>query len=679
MAGDANNSITSERQERRMVAVNQRSGIEDSRDQEHGVATREEPCGTGTVVTDAERQQLAVGNTTQQDNPRDVPVPLLVANQAAVAPEAVALVADGQVLTYHELNARANQLAHYLQTLGVGPEVLVGVCLERSIDMVVSLLGIMKAGGAYVPLDPAYPPKRLAFMLEDTQAPVLISCEDLAARLPAQHARVVCLDRDASVLARHNPAEVASDTTATHLAYVIYTSGSTGQPKGVQISHTNVLNLIFWHRRAFSVTPADRATQLAGPAFDATGWELWPYLTAGASVYLADEETRVTPVRLRDWLLDHQITITFLPTALAERIITLEWPRETSLRCLLTGADTLHRYPSPELPFTLVNNYGPTEYTVVTTSGPVLPSVQHDVLPTIGRPIANTQVYFLDAQLHQVPIGETGELYIGGAGLSCGYLHRPDLTAERFIRHPFSDEPDARLYRTGDLARLLPDGQIAFLGRADGQIKIRGYRIEPDEIVSVLNDHAAIQTSVVRAREDPAGEKSLVAYIVLASSAPATVASLQEHLRSQLPDYMIPASFVQLDALPLTPNGKADYAALPTPDATNTLRDDPGVETEPETGAEAEALTMIEERVAEIVSTYLHVEPVGLDENFFMLGGHSMLGAQVIARLADTFGVEIPLRTLFDGPTVRELSAEIERLIVGYLETMSDEEAQQLV
>jgi amino acid adenylation domain-containing protein len=664
-----------------MVAASQHSGIDDSRDHEHAVATREERRGTETLVHDAERQQLMEWNTVPQDNPMDVPVPLLVANRATVTPDTVALVADGRVLTYHELNSRANQLAHYLQTLGVGPDVLVGVCLERSIDMVVSLLGIMKAGGAYVPLDPTYPLKRLAFMLEDTQAPVLISREGLAAHLPAHHACEVFLDQDASLLDRHNPAEVASDVKAKHLAYVIYTSGSTGQPKGVQISHANLLNLIFWHQRAFSVTPADRATQLAGPAFDATGWELWPYLTAGASVYLADEETRLTPVRLRHWLLDHQITITFLPTALAESIISLEWPRETSLRLLLTGADTLHRYPSPELPFTLVNNYGPTEYTVVTTSGPVLPSVQHDVLPTIGRPIANTHVYILDEQLHPVPIGDTGELYIGGAGLSRGYLHRPDLTAERFIRHPFSDEPGARLYRTGDLARMFPDGQIAFLGRADSQIKIHGYRIEPDEIVSVLNDHPAIQTSLVKAREDPSGDKRLVAYVVLAPGARATVASLHGHLRSQLPDYMIPALFVRLDALPLTPNGKVDYAVLPTPDGNNTLRDGPCVETETETdgGAEAKALTMIEERVAEIMSTFLQVERIRLDDNFFMLGGHSMLGTQVIARLADTFGVDIPLRTLFDGPTVRELSAEIERRIVGHLETMSDEEAQHLL
>lgn len=620
-------------------------------------------------IENAGEQGPAGGSATEQAYPLEMCVPSLVAMQAAAAPDAAALVADDQTLTYQELNQRANRLARYLQTFGVGPNVLVGVCLERSIDMVVGLLGIMKAGGAYVPLDPAYPPLRLAFMLEDTQAPVLITNECQATRLPDHRAYVVCLDSDADVLAGQDSTDVPPTATAADLAYVIYTSGSTGQPKGVPISHGNLLNLIFWHQRAFSVSCTDRATQLAGPAFDATVWELWPYLTAGASVCLPDEETRVTPGRLRDWLVAHQITITFVPTAVAESIITLAWPRWTPLRYLLTGADTLHRYPSLDLPFTLVNNYGPTENTVVTTSGPVLPTREHDALPSIGLPITNTQIYILDDQLQQVPAGETGELYIGGASLSPGYLRRPDLTAERFIPHPFSDKPGERLYRSGDLARVLSDGQIAFVGRADTQIKIRGYRIEPDEIVSVLNEHPTIQASVVTAREDPAGDKSLVAYVVTVPDARVSVTALHEHLRARLPDYMIPATFVVLDALPLTPNGKVDRAALPAAYAANTLRDDNGAETEPR--------TMVEERVASIVAELLGVERVGLDDNFFVLGGHSLLGTQVIARLSETFGVEIPLRTLFEGPTVRELSAEVERLIVAYVETMSDEDIQQ--
>lgn len=656
-----------------MVVDNASFGIPGSEGHHLAVADAEKRHPDIPLITEAERQQLMAWNATQQDYPRDVCVPQLVANQAAATPGAIALVANGHAITYRELNRQANQLAHYLQSLGVGPNVLVGVCLERSLDMVVALLGILKAGGAYVPLDPTYPPLRLAFMMEDTQASVLITRQRQAARLPAHNVQVVCLDSDAAVLAQQSTADTTPTPTSTALAYVIYTSGSTGQPKGVQITHESLLNLIFWHQRVFSVSPEDRATQLAGPAFDATVWELWPYLTIGASVYLPDEDTRVTPLRLRNWLIEQQITITFLPTALAEGVMALEWPMQATLRYLLTGADTLHRYPSPDLPFTLVNNYGPTENTVVTTSGPVPPTKRLDALPSIGRPIANTQVYILDEQLRQVPIGEIGELYIGGASLSRGYLHRPDLTAERFIRHPFSDEPGARLYKTGDLARFLPDGQIAFLGRDDTQIKIRGYRIEPDEIVSMLNSHPAIEASVVTAMasEESAGDKSLVAYIVPASGAHASVTALQEHLRTYLPDYMIPVTFIKLEALPLTPNGKVDRRALPAPSAANTLRDDAGTETE--------SYTVVEERVEAIVSSLLRLDRVGLDDNFFLLGGHSMLGTQVIAQMADTFGVDIPLRTLFDGPTVRDLSAEVERLVVAQLETISEEEVQRLL
>lgn len=656
-----------------MVVDNENLGVHSSQDHHVVVADAGERYSVTPLITEAERQQLAAWNATQQDYPRDVCVPQLVANQASTRPGAIALEANDHAITYRELNEQANQLAHYLQSVGVGPNTLVGVVMERSLDMVVTLLGVLKAGGAYVPLDPAYPALRLSFMLEDAQTPVLITQQSLAARLPAHNAKVVCLDSDAAMLAQQSTADPVPPATGATLAYVIYTSGSTGQPKGVQITHESLLNLIFWHQQAFALSPADRTTQLAGPAFDATVWELWPYLTIGASVYLPDEDTRVTPVRLRDWLVEKLITITFLPTALAEGVMVLDWPRQTALRYLLTGADTLHRYPSPDLPFTLVNNYGPTENTVVTTSGPVLPATQRDALPSIGRAIANTQVYILDEQLRQVPIGEIGELYIGGASLSRGYLHRPDLTAERFIWHPFSDVPGARLYRTGDLARFLPDGQIAFLGRNDSQIKIRGYRIESDEIVSALNSHPAIEASVVTAtdNEESSGDKSLIAYIVPATGAQVNVTPLQEHLRTRLPDYMIPTTFVRLEALPLTPNGKVDRRALPAPTTANTLRD--------EASSEPQPYTVVEERVSKIASSLLRLDRVGLDDNFFLLGGHSMLGTQIIAQIADTFGVDIPLRTLFDGPTVRELSAEVERLIVSQLESLSDEEVQRLL
>lgn len=625
------------------------------------------------VGTDGKRimqeYQLAAWNETHRDYPLDLYVPQRVAMQATDTPDAVAIIADGQSLSYRELNVRANQLAHYLQLLGVQPNVLVGLCVERSLDMVVGLLGILKAGGAYVPLDPGYPQDRLAFMLEDASVAVLVTKQHFTAQLPTQGYRSICLDTEAALVAQQSESDPTTSISSADLAYVIYTSGSTGRPKGVQITHGSLLNLVSWHQRAFATTSSDRATQITSPAFDATGWELWPYLTAGASIYLVDEDMRVSPTLLRDWLLSQNITITFLPTALAERVMELEWPATASLRVLLTGADTLRTFPSPDVPFVVVNNYGPTEATVVATSGRVSPTVQAGEFPSIGRPIDNTQVYILDDHMQQVPIGEIGELYIGGAGLARGYLNRPDLTAEKFVHDPWSSHPDARLYKTGDMARYLSDGQIAFMGRSDHQIKIRGYRIEPDEIAAVLNTHPAVQTSLVVAREDTPGDKRLVAYIVLIPGADVTVGSLQETLLARLPDYMVPSIFVQLDTLPITSNGKIDRIALPTPDATNMLIDDI-------TGL---AASPIEQQLVEIMAPLLGLEYVGVEDNFFMLGGHSLLGTQVIARVAETFGVALSLRTLFNAPTIRELSAEIEELIVARIAAMSDEEALHLL
>lgn len=602
-----------------------------------------------------------------QENALETCIHQLIARQAAATPGAVALAAGDATLSYFELNQRANQLAHTLQALGVGPDTPVALCLERSPELVIALLGILKAGGAYVPLDPSYPPERLSYMVRDTQVPVLITRQDLRARFPQQEMRILCLDSERETLARQSTADPIAQATPDHLAYVIYTSGSTGQPKGVQITHRSLLNLISWHQRAFAVTAADRATQIASPAFDASGWELWPYLACGACVLFPGEETRVSPALLRDWLIEQEISITFLPTPLAERIITLDWPRTLPLRFLLTGADTLHHYPPPNLPFALINNYGPTEATVVATSGRVPPLTDAHDTPTLGWPIAHTQIFLLDEQLQEVPAGQPGELYIGGAGLARGYHNRPELTAERFITSPF--DPSTRLYKTGDLARRLPDGQIAFLGRVDRQIKLRGYRIEPDEIVTALNQHPAILTSLILAREDPSCEKRLVAYVVLAPEAEVTAHALREHLAASLPDYMLPAIFVCLSALPVMPSGKIDRAALPAPDSANTLRE----------SAIAHPSTPTEARLMEIVAPLLGLKQLGVDDNFFMLGGHSLLGTQIIMRVAQTFGVNMTLLTLFEAPTIRQLSAEIEQLILARLETLSEEEIQQLL
>jgi amino acid adenylation domain-containing protein len=591
-----------------------------------------------------------------------------IAYQVAATPQAVALSARNATLSYLELNQRANQLAHVLQNLGVGSDTPVALCLERSPEQVVALLGILKAGGAYVPLDPAYPAERLNFMLQDTQASVLLTRQELMPLFyGVQTAHIICLDAEAETLACQSRDDPVSQTTPDHLAYIIYTSGSTGQPKGVQITHRSLLNLINWHQQAFEVTAADRATQIASPAFDAAGWEIWPYLACGACVLFPDEETRVSPAHLRDWLVEQEISITFLPTPLAECMLTLDWPRRLALRFLLTGADTLHQYPPADLPFTLINNYGPTEATVVATSGRVPALRDPHESPALGWPIAQTQIFLLDEQLQEVPAGQPGELYIGGGSLARGYHNRPALTAERFIASPF--DPCARLYRTGDLARRLPDGQFAFLGRADQQIKLRGYRIEPDEIVTALNRHPAIASSLVLAREDLSGEKRLVAYVVRAPGPDVTAYALREHLACSLPEYMLPALFVQLPALPLLPNGKLDRAALPAPDPANTLREHTIVC----------ASTPTQARLVEIVAPLLGLGQIGIDDNFFMLGGHSLLATQIIMHVARTFSVTLTLLTLFEAPTIRQLAAEVEQLVLARLETLSEEEVQQLL
>jgi amino acid adenylation domain-containing protein len=639
---------------------------------------------TTSMLAQSRPQDLSLLNATYKEYSQHRCVQDLFAIQANVMPDAIALVARDQTLSYRELNCRANQLAHRLQTLGVQANTLVGICVERSPEMVVGLLGICKAGGAYLPLDPAYPPDRLCFMLKDARPLVVVTQQKFLTRLSLEGTHVICLDSDAMLLSEQNESNPACPAVSKDLAYVIYTSGSTGQPKGALITHRNLLNLVFWHQQAFSVIASDRATQLVSPAFDVASWELWPYLTIGASVHFVDQEAQVAPVLLRDWLVKHRITITCLSAALAESVIVLAWPSTTTLRFLLTGGETLHRYPPPTLPFELINSYGLTETTVVSTFGKVQPTESADVPPSIGRPISNTQIYILDEHLCPVPIGIPGELYIGGEGVGRGYLNRPELTAERFIYNPShpcgrgqnltpmdsqiptpeSPQPDTLLYKTGDLAYLRSDGQIQFIGRIDQQIKIRGYRIEPNEIVAALNQLPAVETSVVIAREDMLGDKKLVAYIVLKPHVETTASILRAALAPSLPQHMLPVTFVCLPALPITLNGKVDRAALPMPEVANTL---------PERDSRATPSTLIEERVANIVAALLGMQQVGVDDNFFWLGGHSLLATQVITHLYAVFGVEISLRAFFDAPTVRLLSMEIERQLLAKLEALGSE------
>lgn len=451
------------------------------------------------------------GLDAPHQKPANPCVPDLVAQQAAANPGALAVSAESEKLSYGELDRRANQLAHHLRAAGVGRDSVAGLYLDRTPDLIVSALAILKSGAAYLPLDPIQPAARLAFMLRDAGASVVVSTDALAEKLPHDSWQVVAVDRDRNKILAHPQTQPDTTVDPNDPAYIIYTSGTTGEPKGVEILHRSLSNLIAWHRRAFHVTPADRASALASLGFDATVWEIWPYLAAGASVHMPDERVRNDAHALRDWLVAQRITISFAPTAIAESLIQFEWPNGTGLRYLLTGADTLKKYPSSGLPFALVNNYGPTECTVVATSG-VIPSSAQNQPPSIGQEIDGVQIYILDDNQRPVADGATGEIYIGGAGLARGYRNRPDLTADRFVRDPFSSNSsfhsEARLYRAGDLARRLPDGQIAFLGRVDDQVKIRGYRVEPAEIATILGQHPAVQSSVVIAREDEPGKKN---------------------------------------------------------------------------------------------------------------------------------------------------------------------------
>ena len=603
-----------------------------------------------SLLTDLAQQQFIAWNATEQHLPPDLCVPQLIEQQAATTPEALAISMEDQQLNYRELNQQANQLAHHLRAHGVGPNVLVGVCLERSIDLVIGLLGILKAGGAYVPIDPSYPAERITFMLTDTGISVLVTKQSFAAlSLSAQDTRMIFLDSNRALLAQESPSNPPTTITADDLAYVVYTSGSTGRPKGVQISHRSVLNLVLWYHQAFELTSTYRTTQFASPAFDVITKELWPPLTIGASIHIIDENIRGVPTALRDWLVTNKITLTVLPALLAESLIALEWPPTTALRFLLTGGDVLHYYTPAALPFTLINNYGPTEATVVATYERVPRSGQETGLPSIGRPIANTQIYVLDEQLYQVPIGAVGEMYIGGHGLAQGYLNRPELTAERFISNPFSTDPNARLYKTGDLVRYRSDGRIDFVGRSDQQVKIRGYRIELSEIEVVLSQHPAVEDVAVVAREDGAGAKRLVAYVTFHKDATATVAELQQEMHQHLPAYMVPSAFMFLTHMPITANGKVDRRALPAPETMQRSVAAPFVE----------PTSLVQRQLAQIWEELLAVHPIGIQDNFFSAGGHSLLAARLLDKITQAFGKKLAPETLFAGPTIEQLATNL--------------------
>jgi amino acid adenylation domain-containing protein/non-ribosomal peptide synthase protein (TIGR01720 family) len=636
--------------------------------------------GELSLLSEPEREQLLVQfNDTHTEFPREACVQQLFETQVERTPDAIAIVCDDERLTYAELNRRANQLAHHLQTLGVGPEIVVGICVTRSVKMVVGALGILKAGGAYAPIDPTYPGERIAFMVEDAGAPVLLTERRLLESLPACDALVVCLDDEEEMLARESDVNLACSARPDNVAYVIFTSGSTGKPKGVAVQQRSLVNLLSWHQLAFSISAADRATQLASLAFDAAVWEIWPYLTAGSTIYLFDQCSALTPEQSRDWLIQNQITICFMPTPLAETVLDIEWPTETPLRLLLVGGDKLHRYGERALPFRVVNNYGPTESTVVATSIEITEDQSKGEEPSIGLPISNTRVYIVGQGMKVVPVGVTGELLLGGEGLARGYLNRVELTAQSFIPDPFSGRVGERLYQTGDLCRYRVDGRLEYLGRLDQQVKIRGFRIELGEVEAVLRQHADIREAVVLAREDEPGDKRLVAYLV--QEPELRVSELREWLKQKLPDSMQPSAFMRLEELPLTTNGKVDRAALPAPKGTRPELED----------SYLAPRTPIEEVVAGIWGEVLKVERVGVHDNFFELGGDSLKAIQVISRVQSFSEVEVRVRSIFEAPTVAELCLLLPQMeddlavkneiaqLLSELEKMTTEKAQALL
>jgi amino acid adenylation domain-containing protein len=578
--------------------------------------------------------------------------------QAQLQPRHVAVVDGADSLTYAELDRRANKLANYLLELDARPESCVALLMDRSVDFVVASLAVLKSGAAFLPLDPSTPIERITSILKDAGAKLVVTHRGKAGRLVPDALgedswQAIEMDSaDAGEIEEQPNAGVDFDAGPQSLAYVIYTSGSTGQPKGVEITRGNLSNLIDWHLAAFGVTAQDRASQVAGVGFDAAVWEIWPHLAAGATLFIADEITRRSPQALRDWLVDQRITIAFVPTVLAEPLLHSTWPMEIALRTFLTGADTLHRRPPGGLPFVLVNNYGPTECTVVSTSGIVSPDSSEP--PTIGRPIMGATALILDENLRPVAAGEWGELCIAGDLVGRGYRNNPHLTASRFVSYEPPTDPPLRIYRTGDRARLLPSGEIAFGGRMDDQVKIRGYRVELGEIVARLDRFPGVDASAVTVSLTESKDSGVQLTAYLASANQLIASDLREFLAQKLPDYMIPSRFVKVRALPMTSNGKLDKSALPAPSGENLLHAGNGPAPAPATG--------LQKQIGDLVASLLGQPTVAPNQNFFLIGGHSMLGVQLVARLRDIFGVKLSLRQLFKSPTVEALATEVQRL-----------------
>jgi amino acid adenylation domain-containing protein len=595
------------------------------------------------------------------------PVPEQISELKSDHPLAVALSHGNRELSFAEFDRAADRFAGYLAQLGVGLGGTVAICVERSIEWIVAALGVMRAGAAYVPLDLAWPDDRLRYAIHDSGAAALVARGEIFDRLGVKNAKGIDPWRDAVAIAGAAPVK-AGPVEPESLAYVIYTSGSTGVPKGVEITHANLAHLVRWHCEAFRVTDHDRASHVAGLGFDAAVWEIWPNLIAGATVCIVDDDVRSSPELLQQWMIQERVTIGFVPTVHARPMMEMEWPDATQLRLLLTGGDALHHSPSSGLPFAVVNNYGPTECTVVATSCVLKPGSPG--VPAIGHAIAGATIYLLDDNGEQVPDGIAGEIYIGGTGVGRGYRNLPDATERSFVPDPFAKTTGARMYRSGDRGIMRPNREIEFHGRLDRQAKIRGYRIELDEIGSVLAHHPRVNFAAAVIHSPAGGENHLLAYVLPKDDAAIpTPEELQEHLLRSVPDYMIPAVFVRLEAVPLTPNGKIDLAKLPQPSDANRL----------EKAATRGAASPVEEQLLALLRTLLDNKSIGPEDNIFLAGGHSLLGMQLVIRLRNAFGVDVSLRQLFEAPTVARLAVLVETMLVEAVESMSEAEAKALL
>ncbi len=634
------------------------------------VLNPQQPISQLPMLTEVEQQQLLFEwNNTQADYPLDKCIHQLFEEQVERTPDNVAVVFEDQQLTYRELNARANQLAHYLQKLGGGPDVFVGICVERSLEMIVGLLGILKAGGGYVPLEPAYPQERLDFMLGESEAQVLLTQSSLAARFTQHDVPVVYLDSDWQKIAEFEEENPENTTTAKNLIYTIFTSGSTGKAKGVAIEHRQLLNYLNGIQERCLSKPGEQFALVSTFAADLGNTVIFPSLINGGCLHILSEARTTDSNAFLEYCQQHPFDyLKIVPSHLAALLSAAQPETRLPWQKLILGGETttwnlaekvLIHAPQCQI----FNHYGPTEATVgvltfAMDSQSISPSQRDSSTQNVplGRPLANTQIYLLDQNLQPVPIGVQGELYIGGASLARGYLNRPELTSEKFIPHPFHQTTESRLYKTGDLARYLPDGNIEYLGRIDNQVKIRGFRIELGEIEAVLSQHNYVETTCVTAREDSPGIKRLVAYIVPSKNVTPITNELRQFLKARLPDYMIPSAFVTLEALPLTPNGKLDHRALPEPKLRGEIELNFVAPRSPE-----------EEILAKIWSQVLRVEPVGIYDNFFELGGDSILTIQIITR-ARKAGLELTPKQLFTHQNIAELATVAKRITESQIE-----------